>query len=246
MRACENTTAVDALQVDARQGWLQAQLSEGTLEFAEIRSRVAQSAIEDKMGLFYRNSEYRLLVGLCMEHKDYDSLRQVTLQGIFAPGEETRAEWLWKGVLLPLWTIDGKGPDHLITLTDEYLADCRDEPAKLRAQYFKATMHHLAAALLYRDIMRSAAAGEVDAVQSDLPFMLKPPVVRELENSFDIVIPDHEPTQNSLSQQAARHLDRLAPGSHIRNWRGAVTDEEANREVREQMLEELLKEDSGR
>jgi hypothetical protein len=234
----QNQGRREGLLAGLRLGWIETQLAEGELETGAVKRQLTEQALADEAGLSLRwNYAYRILTALCMNRGKYDWLRRVALRGVFETGEKTELRRIWKSTLLPLWRLDDEGPDYLIEMTDEYLADCEDSRARARARFFQASMHRLAAAMLYRQVMEDKEADKMFAADSDLRFLLKESMVRPDQGPLDvIVLSGNKAPANSLSQQAARYLKRLAPDSTVREWPMGPASEELKKRLRQRML----------
>lgn len=233
MRASVKDTATTGLQAEVRLGWLEAQLAVGTLDYEDVKRELAEEIRQSPWGFTWQTGATEILRSLCVVREDYDWLRHVALRSIFEGNEHSTLHVLWQDILLPAWAMDGKGPTHLIEMAEQYLQTSQDAEASARAQFFKATMHHLAAAFSYRSVMLDTAATDTNATKSNLRFALDAP----FRNSLSIRTLDRLPTSNTLAQQAAHHLNVLAPGSYIGQFRTRVPGNEPNQPGDEQKPE---------
>ena len=229
-----------------RTGWIETQLAAGKVGRAAVKRDLTAEALADKFGLSLQtNGAYLTLVALCLEEKDHDCLRRVALQSLFT-SEKDKLDHLWSSTLAPLWSLDSQGPEHLVMLTNKYLADCKDHQARARATFFMATMHRLQAAVLYEEVMRNDEADKAFAAENDLHFTIVRQAWTKDSPLETIVVSGEKVAGNSLSQQAARYLLNLAPGSSARRWPMGPASEELRERLRQRGLQRAHEGESGR
>ncbi len=221
-----------------RTGWIETQVAAGELDRTVAKRELTVEALDSEYGLSLQaNGAYITLVSVCLADKDYDCLRRVALRSLFT-SDKSKLDHLWNSTLAPLWSLDDRGPGHLVALTEEYLADCEDPTAKVRAAFFQATMHRLQAAMLYESVMRSDEADKLFAAENDLHFA----IVRQAwtkDSPLEIIdISSEKVPANSLSQQAARYLSNLAPGSPMRRWQMGPASDELKQRLRQRALDQ--------